>query len=66
MKTVHTTERSKYIIEELKLAHFADIFHRLDSDQDGSISCQQIDLSQIEPEVLGVLEQIFAEMEQLQ
>jgi hypothetical protein len=39
MKTVHTTERSKYIIEELKITHFADIFHRLDSDSDGSISC---------------------------
>ncbi len=63
MKTVHTTERSKYIIEELKITHFADIFHRLDSDSDGSISCQHIDLSLIEPEVLGMLEQIFSEME---
>jgi hypothetical protein len=39
MKKVHTTERSKYIIEELKIAHFADLFRRLDSDGDGQISC---------------------------
>lgn len=66
MKTVHTTERSAYIIEELKIAHFADLFRRLDSDGDGSISCERIDLSLIEAELLGVLEQIFTEMEQLQ
>jgi hypothetical protein len=35
MKKVHTTERSKYIIEELKISHFADLFRRLDSDVDG-------------------------------
>ena len=39
MKKVHTTEKSNYIIEELKIAHFADIFRRLDSDADGQISC---------------------------
>ena len=65
MKKVHTTERSKYIIEELKIAHFADLFRRLDSDGDGQISCQKIDLSLVEPELLGVLEQIFTEMEEL-
>jgi hypothetical protein len=35
MKKVHTTDRSKFIIEELKIAHFADLFRRLDSDADG-------------------------------
>jgi hypothetical protein len=64
-KKVHTTDRSKYIIEELKIAHFSDIFRKMDSDGDGQISCQQIDLSQVEPEVLGVLEQIFGEMEEM-
>lgn len=62
---VHTNDKSKYIIEEIKISHFADIFRRLDSDQDGNISCQRIDLSNIEGELLGVLEQIFAEMEEL-
>jgi hypothetical protein len=56
MKKVHTTDRSKFIIEELKIVHFADIFRRLDSDVDGQISCQKIDLSLVEPELLGVLE----------
>jgi hypothetical protein len=65
MKKVHTTDRSKFIIEELKISHFADLFRRLDSDADGQISCQKIDLSLVEPELLGVLEQIFTEMEEL-
>ncbi len=39
MKMVHTNEKSKYIIEEIKISHFSDIFRRLDSDQDGNISC---------------------------
>jgi len=39
MKMVHTNDKSKYIIEEIKISHFADIFRRLDSDQDGNISC---------------------------
>jgi|LauGreDrversion4_2_1035121.scaffolds.fasta_scaffold23900_4 hypothetical protein len=56
MKKVHTTDRSKYIIEELKIAHFSEIFRRLDSDADGQISCQKIDLSLVDPELLGVLE----------
>jgi len=39
MKKVHTIDKSKYIIEELKISHFSDIFRRLDSDADGNISC---------------------------
>lgn len=39
MKMVHTNDKSKYIIEEIKISHFSDIFRRLDSDQDGNISC---------------------------
>lgn len=64
MKAIHTTNKSKAIIEELKIQHFQDIFKRLDSDQDGVVSSQRIDLSQLEPELVGVLQQIFIEMEE--
>ena len=60
---VHTIEKSKVIIEERKIQHFSTIFRKLDSDNDGTISSQRIDLSQIEGELLGVLQLIFSEME---
>lgn len=52
---VHTTEKSRAIVEERKIAEFSDIFRRLDSDNDGSISSERIDLTGIEAEQLGVL-----------
>jgi hypothetical protein len=44
-RKVHTIERSRAIIEELKIKHFQAIFRRLDSDQDGAISSQRIDIT---------------------
>ena len=35
MKRIFTIDKSKSIIEELKVQHFADIFRRLDGDNDG-------------------------------
>lgn len=61
---VHTTEKSRAIVEERKIAQFSNLFQRLDSDNDGSISSERIDLTGIEPEQLGVLQMIFAEMEE--
>jgi Ca2+-binding EF-hand superfamily protein len=65
MKRVHTTEKSKFIIEKLMIQHFSEIFHKLDSDGDGMISSQKIDLSNLDTSLLGVLEHIFSEMEEM-
>lgn len=65
MKRVHTTEKSKFIIEKLMIQHFSEIFHKLDSDGDGIISSQKIDLSNLDTSLLGVLEHIFSEMEEM-
>lgn len=63
MKRVHTTEKSKTIIEQMKIQHFQSIFKRLDSDSDGTVSSQRIDLSQLEPDLLVALQPIFGELE---
>ena len=64
MKRIFTIDKSKSIIEELKVQHFADIFRRLDGDNDGQISSQRIELDLLEPELLGVLQQVLAELEE--
>lgn len=64
MKRVHTTDKSKHIIEELKVQHFSSIFRQLDSDSDGAISAQRIDLDLLAPELLGVMQQVLVELEE--
>ena len=61
---VHTTEKSRAMVEERKIARFSDLFRLLDSDRDGLISAERIDVSGLEPEALGVLQLVFAELEE--
>ncbi|TNV74359.1 hypothetical protein FGO68_gene10317 [Halteria grandinella] len=63
-KQVHTIDRSRGIIEELKIKHFQTLFRRLDSDQDGQISSQRIDITWLPSQLIDVLQLIFAEMEE--
>ena len=61
---MHTIDRSRGIIEELKIKHFQTLFRRLDSDSDGQISSQRIDITWLPSQLIDVLQLIFAEMEE--
>lgn len=52
------------MVEERKIARFSDLFRLLDSDRDGLISAERIDVSGVEPAALGVLQLVFAELEE--
>lgn len=52
-------------MERIKLQKFAEIFKVLDSDSDGQISAQRIDISQLNPELLEILTPLFCEMEEM-
>ena len=63
--TVFTTNQTKKIMDARKKESFNLIFGWLDSDNDGQISPQKIDISMIEPDLLEVLSPLFCEMEEL-
>ena len=52
-------------MERLKLQRFKALFSKLDSDCDGYISAQQIDISALAPELLEIMTPLFCELEEL-
>ena len=49
----------------MKIQKFNELFRTLDSDGDGQISANRIDISKLSPELLEVLTPLFCEMEEL-
>lgn len=62
---VHTCGSTKKIVENRKFAAFSQIFDWLDSDKDGHISADKIDISPLSADLLEVLSPLFMEMEEL-
>jgi Ca2+-binding EF-hand superfamily protein len=54
------------IMEKLRTASFKQIFKWLDSDNDGLISANKINITQLSPELLEILGPLFIELEELQ
>jgi Ca2+-binding EF-hand superfamily protein len=54
------------IMEKLRTASFKQIFQWLDSDKDGLISANKINITQLSPELLEILGPLFIELEELQ
>jgi Ca2+-binding EF-hand superfamily protein len=53
------------IVEKLKFERFKFLFHRLDSDGDGLISAERIDISTVSAELLEIMTPLFCELEEL-
>ena len=53
------------MIERRKRESFERVFRMLDSDMDGQISANAIDISSIPSELLEVLGPLFCEMEEM-
>lgn len=64
-QTVFTRDNTNRIMERAKIKKFSDIFRVLDSDGDGTISAQRIDITSIDNNLLQVLSPLFCEMEEL-
>lgn len=64
-QTVFTRDNTNRIMERAKIKKFSDIFRVLDSDGDGTISAQRIDITSIDHNLLQVLSPLFCEMEEL-
>ena len=63
--TIHTNVNTKQMIDKRKLMAFQQIFEWLDSDRDGHISADKIDISPLSADLLEVLSPLFMEMEEL-
>ena len=63
--TVFTCSSTKKMIEKKKFSSFVQIFEWLDSDKDGHISADKIDISPLSADLLEVLSPLFMEMEEL-
>lgn len=61
-KTNNMTEK---LIDHKKDKKFVELFRMLDSDGDGLISAQKIDISVMQPEILEAFTPLFVEMEEL-
>ena len=62
---VFTNHSTKKMIEKKKSDAFQQIFLWLDSDKDGHISADKIDISLLSADLLEVLSPLFMEMEEL-
>ena len=62
---VFTASSSQKIMEKKKFQAFSQIFTWLDSDKDGHISADKIDISLLSADLLEVLSPLFMEMEEL-
>ncbi|KAL4450907.1 hypothetical protein ABPG74_011749 [Tetrahymena malaccensis] len=63
-KQTSSSEKSNQIVESLKKNTLFQIFSQLDSDGDGLISQQNIDIQNLPDKVFRVIEPLFVEMEQ--
>jgi hypothetical protein len=52
-------------VERMKIQRFSELFKLLDSDNDGQISANRIDISKLSPDLLEVLTPLFCEMEEM-
>lgn len=57
--------KNTVIVERLKIQRFSALFRHLDSDRDGHISSQNIDISELSPELLEIMTPLFCELEEL-
>ena len=62
---VFTCSSTKKIVDKKKFEAFQQIFIWLDSDRDGHISADKIDISLLSADLLEVLSPLFMEMEEL-
>ena len=62
---VFTNASTKKMIDRRKQDAFQQIFQWLDSDRDGHISAERIDISLLSADMLEVLSPLFMEMEEL-
>ena len=62
---VFTNGSTKKIMDKKKIDSFHQIFLWLDSDKDGHISADKIDISLLSADLLEVLSPLFMEMEEL-
>ncbi|KAM3132041.1 hypothetical protein pb186bvf_015785, partial [Paramecium bursaria] len=60
-----SSDKSNLIYEQKKRKSLEEIFYLLDSDGDGYISAQSINISQMPPDVLQILSPLLCEMEQI-
>lgn len=58
-------QKSEEILEKMKERRFGDLFRLLDSNADGLISAQRIDISKLHPAVVQILTPLFSEMEEM-
>jgi Ca2+-binding EF-hand superfamily protein len=63
--TVFTSSTTQKMVTKQKKESFERIFRMLDSDQDGMISANAIDISNLPSELLEVLGPLFCELEDL-
>ena len=63
--TKFTSKSTKKIVEKKKYDSFVQIFTWLDSDNDGQISAERIDISKIPADLLEVMSPLFCEMDEL-
>lgn len=61
----HCKPSSEAMIETLKFKRFAMMFQLLDSNGDGLISAQKINLSHLSADVIKIMTPLFCEMEEL-
>jgi uncharacterized protein YyaL (SSP411 family) len=54
-----TNKNSEQILEKMKNHRFAEMFHMLDSNGDGLISAQKINISCLHPDVLHIMTPLF-------
>lgn len=49
----------------MKIQTFSEVFKQLDSDGDGQISANRIDISKLSPSLLEIFTPLFCEMEEM-
>ena len=64
MKSIEFSEYSNIFYEKKKIEKLKEIFYKLDSDNDGYISADKIDIYSIEPFILQKFLPIFSEIEE--
>ena len=65
LNTKYWKKSSEMLLEQMKYKRFLTLFQMLDSNGDGLISAQKIDISTLSPDVLEIMTPLFWEMEEL-
>ena len=64
-KRAKATDKSNALVENLKRKKLEEIFNVMDSDGDGIISAQKIEIQDLSTEILEAFGPLLCEMEQL-